>query len=179
MSDDDTQDPNGPSLRHYVETRLTLLSDRLNEKVLAIYDRIGDQEDRRVALEKSIAVQLVHLAEVFKLIQAATDRATDKAEGAQHAVNTAQNEWRGTINDFKRDTVDVKAFDKLSEDFRAYKLEVAKNLSSQSGSREGITDSQAIQRADKAHFQATLAIIVSIGIGLVMIAISLLPHAGK
>jgi hypothetical protein len=174
MSEDDAKhtEPNGPSLRQYVETRLTLLSDRLNEKVLALYDRIEDQEDRRTALEKSIALQLVHIGEVFKLIQGAAERATDKAEAAQHAVNMAQNEWRATINDFKRDTVDVKAFEKLSEDFRAYKLEVAKSLSSQSGSHQGITDSQAIQRADKAHFQATLAIIVSIGVGLVMIAIA-------
>lgn len=99
-------------------------------------------------LREYVDLRFNHQDEITKLIKDNSDKATDKAETAQKAVNVASNEWRGTVTDINARTTPRTEFDKLSTDFSAYKLESTQYFASY-----------------KMEMQSTIASIVSKQIG--------------
>ncbi len=119
----------GPSMLEYVDNRFD-----------------ASETAVRVAL-KGVDDRFSHLEKLFTLAQDNTKRAVDKAEAAQSAHNTASNEWRGTLNDFKSTLVSRGEFEQLRQDFAAYRLEASRLFAAQAGEKSGTKDTKDDSRA--------------------------------
>lgn len=162
-----TEKAGGPSLETYIETRLNLLTkaqDKLEESLLV---RIAAEQRSREATEKSIAENIDHLSDIFKVTQSDAKRAVDKAEAAQHAHNIASNEWRGTLNDFKSTLITKGEFDRLATEFAAYRLEQSRLNSQLAGAKEGAKET-------KDDSKAMWALVIAVGSALFQVVIMLM-----
>lgn len=132
----------GPDLEQYIETRLVLLNQRIEEKDLAMRERIDAVSATLVALQNTIDARFGHADQMNKLIQESARRAVDKSEEQQHAVNVAGNEWRATLNDFKGSSATKTELDQFRNDFAAYRLEQQAINSQLAGEKHGIKESK-------------------------------------
>lgn len=154
---------NGPSTREYIEVRLNLLTVAIDKLEGAFEQRVTGMEKFRDAALLNVEHRFKHLEQNITTGQETAKRAVDKAESAQSAHNVASNEWRGTLNDFKTTLIGRPEFDKLSADFTAYRLEVARLLSAQAGEKAGTKDVREDSRA-------MWALVIAAAVGALEIA---------
>jgi hypothetical protein len=152
------------SLHTYMDQRFELLyaeRDKLFNLLNATTPRENLTNIERIdALKGLIQVQM-----------AAIDKATTLALAAQQNVNMSQNEWRAALNDITRNLPGRPEFDRLSNDFAAYRLETARILAAGAGAIGGVKETKEETRASLSSVVAIAAVVVSVIIG----AIQLLP----
>jgi hypothetical protein len=153
----------GPSTLTYLETRLNLLTVSMDKMETVMDRRFAAVEASTALAAKGVDERFKHQEQLTTLGQETAKRAVDKAEAAQSAHNVAANEWRGTLNDFKSTLIGRPEFDKLSADFTAYRLEVARLLSVMAGEKAGTKDTRDDSRS-------TWALVIAVATALLMMA---------
>lgn len=117
--------------------------------------RFGYLADTLKKMEEGTNTRFLHTERMFQLSQESAQRAVDKAESAQAAHNTAANEWRATLNDFKTNLINRAEFDRFYSEFSAYRLEQSRQMSLTAGAKQERTEA-------KEDWKSIVAIIVSI-----------------
>ncbi len=158
----------GPSLQQYVETRFNLLDVSVTKLEHSLAERFAAIEQARALALRFVEERFRHHEQLSTQAQENAKRAVDKAEAAQSAHNTAANEWRGTLNDFKATLVSREEFQRLDRDFSAYRLEVSRLIASQTGASSAV-------RETKDDSSRWIGLVVGVG-GVLIALATLLLH---
>lgn len=165
-----TAKQDGPTLHQYTETRFNLLDVALTKFEVNVDRRFNAIEISGALVAQSLNERFKHVEQLNDLGIESAKRAVDKAEDQQKAINVAQNEWRGTLNDFKSTLISRAEFDRLASDFAAYKLEAARLFSAAAGEKAGNRETQHEARAGGQDTRDRMSLAVAVGVGIIALA---------
>lgn len=158
----------GPSMEQYVETRLNLLTVYIDRMEHTLLDRIEALDRASLARYAGVRQEVEHARELLQLAQDNSKRAVDKSEATQAAHNVAANEWRGTLNDFKSTLINRSEFERLSNEFSAYRLEVSRLLAASSGEKSATREGKETSLTQLSLVSGAIAIIASVAVAFML-----------
>jgi len=123
----------GPDLYVWAKERFELLKEAADKAENGFNGDLETERQFRLTLEKSLLEKFTDTEKLYDVIREMSDRASDKAEKAQGSINTAQNEWRSTFQEYTKLTVLRPEFDKQAGDLAAVRLDMEKKFSAQAG----------------------------------------------
>jgi len=160
----------GVDLHDWAKERFALLKESADKFEKVVNDAIATESEFRLTLEKSLLSKFDDSDKLYDVIREMSDRASDKAEKAQAAINVAQNEWRTTFQEYTKLTVLRPEFDKQSGDLAAVRLDMEKKFSAQTGEKFGA-------RETKDDSKAMWAMVISVGTFVVVLLVEILKVA--
>ena len=156
----------GPDLYDWAKERFALQKEAADKAEKSINDALETEREFRLTLEKSLLGKFSDSDKLYDVIREMSDRASDKAEKAQAAINIAQNEWRTTFQEYTKLTVLRPEFDKQAGDLAAVRLDMEKKFSAQTGEKSGA-------RETKDDSKAMWAMVISVGTFVIMLLVEI------
>ena len=154
----------GPDLYDWAKERFALQKEAADKAENGFNGDLETERQFRLTLEKSLLEKFADTEKLYDVIREMSDRASDKAEKAQSSINVAQNEWRGTFQEYTKLTVLRPEFDKQASDLAAVRLDMEKKFSAQTGEKSGA-------RETKDDSKAMWAMVISVGTFVILLLV--------